>query len=303
MTFKDLNQLVKNITQFNPNSTEGPDIQTYIRDTNFHLEVRPHMTDRDKFYLLRSTSSPEVRSFLDQQPAHVKSNYQLLCETLIKEFKGPESEHGVLIALETKQGRQETLQAYYHRFRQAYFGAHNKLEHEEDVNFKTLWLRNLHPGLSCHLGVMASADTMTIKQLRDLTHRAYIKQKMSSKKGLKTSTVSNSFSQDTSLALEDNQWHDNTFLRKKQRERDSHAADRYHTNRVEKSWDKPRFSSNPQEGNHWKPNWTSKGHQPMHPESLHVGTQQRTHLCTTQLNTAPSMPKNQAVYPQKTWSN
>ncbi|XP_056120071.1 uncharacterized protein LOC130097298 [Rhinichthys klamathensis goyatoka] len=276
MTFKDLNQLVKNITQFNPNSTEGPDIQTYIRDINFHLEVRPHMTDRDRFYLLRSTSSPEVRSFLDRQPAHVKSNYQLLCETLIKEFTGPESEHGVLIAMETKQGRQETPQAYYYRFRQAYLGAHNKPELEEDVNFKTLFLRNLHPGLSHHLGIMACPGTMTIQQLRDLTHKAYIKQKMNSKKGLKTSTVSNSISQDTSLALEDTQWHDNTtVLRKEHRERDSHVADTYYTNRMEMPWDQPRFSSNPQEGNHWKPNWTSKGHQPRHPKALHVGTQQR----------------------------
>ncbi|XDV29278.1 hypothetical protein PO909_032415 [Leuciscus waleckii] len=246
MTFKDLNKLVKNITQFNPNSTKAADIQAHIRDINFHLEVRPHVTDRDRFYLLRSTSSSEVRSFLDRQPAHVKSNYQLLCETLIKEFTGPESEHGVLIALETKQGRQETPQAYYHRFRQAFFGAHNSPEQEEDVNFKTLFLRNLHPGLSHHLNFMACPDTMTIQQLRDLTHKAHIKQKMSSKKGLKTSTVSNSFSQDTSLALEDNQWHDNTtVLRKKHRERDSHADDRYHTNHMEKSWDQPRFSGNP----------------------------------------------------------
>ena len=268
MTLKDLNQLVKNITQFNPNSTEGPDIQAYLRDIDFHLEVRPHMTDRDRLYLIRSTSSPEVRSFLDRQPANVMSNYQLLRETLIKEFTGPESEHGVLIALETKQCRQETPQAYYHRFRQAYLGAHNKPELEEDVNFKTLFLRNLHPGLSHHLGIMACPGTMTIQQLRDLTHKAYVKQKMTSKKGLKTSTVSNSFSQETSLALEDTQWHDNTtILRKEHRERDSHADDTYHTNRMEKSWDQPRFSRNPQEGNNWN--------QQMHPKALYVGNRQR----------------------------
>ncbi|XDV15051.1 hypothetical protein PO909_015199 [Leuciscus waleckii] len=193
MTCKDLNQLVKNITQLH--------------------ESRRH-------------PGPHPR-------------YQL-------PPRGPESEHGVLIALETKQGRQETPQAYYHRFRQVFFGAHNSPEHEEDVNFKTLFLRNLHPGLSHHLGLVACAETMTIQQLRDLTHKAHIKQKMSSKKGLKTSTVSNSFSQDTSLALEDNQWHDNpTVLRKKHRERDSHADDSYHTNRMEKTWNQPRFSGNP----------------------------------------------------------
>ncbi|KAG1927275.1 hypothetical protein F2P79_024370 [Pimephales promelas] len=209
MTFKDLNQLAKNITQFDPNSTEGHSIQAYLQDIDFLLEVRPRMTDRDILYLLRSHIQSRVRSVLDRQPAHVKSNYQLL-----------QSEHGVLVALETKQGRQETPQAYYHRFRQAYFGAHSKPESEEDLNFKTLFLRNLHPGLSRHLGIMACPVTMTLQQLRDLTHKAYIKQKMTSKKGLKTSTVSNSSSQDTSLELEDTQWHDNaTVLHQEHRER------------------------------------------------------------------------------------
>ncbi|KAG1927214.1 hypothetical protein F2P79_024403 [Pimephales promelas] len=250
MTFKDLNQLAKNITQFDPNSTEGHCIQAYLQDIDFLLEVRPHMTDRDILYLLRSTSSQEVRSVLDRQPAHVKSNYQLL-----------QSEHGVLVALETKQGRQETPQAYYHRFRQAYFGAHSKPESEEDLNFKTLFLRNLHPGLSRHLGIMACPVTMTLQQLRDLTHKAYIKQKMTSKKGLKTSTVSNSSSQDTSLALEDTQWHDNaTVLHQEHRECYSHANDSDHSNHVEKSWDPP-------EGNNWN--------QRVHPKAFYVGKRQR----------------------------
>ncbi|KAG1925906.1 hypothetical protein F2P79_025219 [Pimephales promelas] len=228
MTFKDLNQLAKNITQFDPNSTEGHCIQAYLQDIDFLLEVRPHMTDRDILYLLRSTSSQE------------------------------------LVALETKQGRQETPQAYYHRFRQAYFGAHSKPEFEEDLNFKTLFLRNLHPGLSRHLGIMACPVTMTLQQLRDLTHKAYIKQKMTSKKGLKTSTVSNSSSQDTSLALEDTQWHDNaTVLHQEHRERDSHADDSYHSNHVEKSLDQPHFS----EGNNWN--------QRVHPKAFYVGKRQR----------------------------
>ncbi|KAG1924837.1 hypothetical protein F2P79_025901 [Pimephales promelas] len=261
MTLKDLNQLAKNITQFDPNSTEGHSIQAYLQDIDFLLEVRPHLTDRDILYLLRSTSSQEVRSVLDRQPAHVKSNYQLLREILIKEFTSPESEHGVLVALETKQGRQETPQAYYHRFRQAYFGAHSKPESEEDLNFKTLFLRNLHPGLSRHLGIMACPVTMTLQQLRDLTHKAYIKQKMTSKKGLKTSTVSNSSSQDTSLALEDTQWHDNaTVLHQEHRECYSHANDSYHSNHVEKSWDPP-------EGNNWN--------QRVHPKAFYVGKRQR----------------------------
>ncbi len=110
------------------------------------------MTDRDRLYLLRATSSSEVRNFLDRQPSRTKSDYQLLREVLIKEFTDPDSEHGLLTALETKQGRQEAPQAYYNRLRQAYFGAYNEPDLEEDVNFKSLFLRNLHPGVSHHLG-------------------------------------------------------------------------------------------------------------------------------------------------------
>ncbi len=169
MTIKDLDKLSKNISKFNPNSTEGHTIQAHLQDIDFYLEMRPHVTDRDRLYLCRATSSSEVRNFLDRQPSRTKSDYQLLREVLIKEFSDPDSENGLLTALETKQGRQEAPQAYYNRLRQAYFGAHNEPDLEEDVNFKSLFLRNLHPGVSHHLGVMACPRSMTIQQLRDLT--------------------------------------------------------------------------------------------------------------------------------------
>ncbi len=209
MTIKDLDKLSKNVSKFNPNSTGGHTIQAHLQDIDFYLEMRPHVTDRDRLYLLRATSSSEVRNFLDRQPSRTKSDYQLLREVLIKEFTDPDSEHGLLTALETKQGRQEAPQAYYNRLRQAYFGAHNEPDLEEDVNFKSLFLRNLHPGVSHHLGVMACPRSMTIQQLRDLTQKAYNKQKMASKKGNKTSTLWNSVNKDSSLALDDTQMHHN----------------------------------------------------------------------------------------------
>ncbi len=79
--------------------------------------MRPNVTDKDRLYLLRTTSSPEVHSFLDRQPAHTKTDYQLLREALIKEFTDPESEQGLVAALETRQGRHEPPQAYYSRLR------------------------------------------------------------------------------------------------------------------------------------------------------------------------------------------
>ncbi len=231
MTIKDLDKLSKNISKFNPNSTGGHTIQAHLQDVNFYLEMRPHVTDRDRLYLLRATSSSEVRNFLDRQPSRTKSDYQLLREVLIKEFTDPDSEHGLLTALETKQGRQEAPQAYYNRLRQAYFGAHNEPDLEEDVNFKSLFLRNLHPGVSHHLGVMACPRSMTIQQLRDLTQKAYNKQKMASKKGDKTSTLLNSVNKDSSLALDDTQMHHKTrVLHQEHRERDPHVHESYQPN-------------------------------------------------------------------------
>ncbi len=53
-------------------------------------------------------------------------------------------------------------------------------------------------------------ESLTIQQLRDLTQKAYNKQKMASKKGNKTATLLNSVNKDASLALDDTQLHHNT---------------------------------------------------------------------------------------------
>ncbi len=78
-----------------PNSQN---VQAYLQDIDFHLEMRPNVTDKDKLYLLRTTSSPEVRSFLDRQPANTKTDYQRLQKALIKEFADPESDQGLVAA-------------------------------------------------------------------------------------------------------------------------------------------------------------------------------------------------------------
>ncbi len=57
-------------------------------------------------------------------------------------------------------------QAYYNRLRQAYFGTRNESDMEDELNFKTLFLRNLHPGISHHLGVLACPRTMHTVPMR-----------------------------------------------------------------------------------------------------------------------------------------
>ncbi len=104
LNLKDLDKLARNIGKFNPSVPNSQNVQAYLQDIDFHLEMRPNIMDKDKLYLIRTTSSPEVRSFLDWQPGNTKIDYQLLQKALIKEFADPESDQGLVAVLETRQG-------------------------------------------------------------------------------------------------------------------------------------------------------------------------------------------------------
>ena len=187
---KELDKLARNIPAFNPSPAGGSsDVHSYLTDIDFHLQTVANITTWDKLYLLRITSNRAVRSFLDRQPESVKANYTQLRQALIREYSDPESDQGIIAAMDLKQARLETPQAYYDRLRQAYFGPQNIAGMEDDINFKTLFLRNLHPSQSSHLGVLVCPRTMSIQQLRDLAHKAYIKQKTMSEKPGKYPTV------------------------------------------------------------------------------------------------------------------
>ncbi|XP_016407633.1 uncharacterized protein LOC107739903 [Sinocyclocheilus rhinocerous] len=259
LDLKDLDKLARNIGKFTPSVPGSQDVQAYLQDVDFHLEMRLNVTDKDRLYLLRTTASPDVRSFLDRQPAHTKADYHLLREALIKEFADPESEQGLVAALETRQGRHESPQAYYSRLRRAYFGTRNEPNMEDDLNFKTLFLRNLHPGVSHHLGVLACPRTMNAQQLRDLAQKAYGKQKMASEKGAKTPTVLDFNTQSQGLALEGAQHQDHAKPPHKEwntpssnRERDSHAGTR--PKQRNNRWDGPRGRQH-SPGRHWEKPW------------------------------------------------
>ncbi len=136
-----------------------------------------------------------------------------------------------MAALETRQGRHKPPQAYYSRLRRAYFGTRNEHDMEDELNFKTLFLRNLHPGVSHHLGVLACPRTMNAQQLRDLAQKAYGKQKMASEKNAKTPAILNFNPQSQGLELEGAQRQDNAKPLPREwnapssnKERDSHAG-------------------------------------------------------------------------------
>ncbi len=264
LDLKDLDKLAQNVGKFNPSVPNSQNVQAYLQDIDFHLEMRPNVTDKDKLYLLRTTSCPEVRSFLDWQPVNTKTDYQRLRKALIKEFADPESDQGLVAALETKQGHHETPQAYYSRLRQAYFGTRNESDMEDELNCKTLFMRNLHPGISHHLGVVACPRTMNTQQLRDLVQKAYCKLKMTSEKSAKTPAVLDFNTQHHELVLEGTQRKDSTKPPHREwnaslsnRERDSHAGTRP-KQRYDR-WDGPRGRQH-SPGRHWDKSWDQARH-------------------------------------------
>ncbi len=266
LDLKDLDKLARNVGKFNPSVPNSQTVQAYLQDIDFHLEMRPNVTDKDKLYLLRTTSSPEVRSFLDRQPVNTKTDYQRLRKALIKEFADPESDQGLVAALETRQGRHEPPQAYYSRLRQAYFGTRNDSDMEDELSFKTLFLRNLHPGISHHLGVLACPRTMNTQQLRDLVQKAYYKQKMASEMSTKTPAVLDFNTQRHELALEGTQRQDSAKPPHRKwnappsnRERYSHADTRP-KQRYDR-WDGPRGRQR-SPGRHWDKSWDRSWNQP-----------------------------------------
>lgn len=111
-------------------------------------------------------------------------------------------ETGLTAALAIKQGRQELPHQYYHRLRKAYFGFRNEPNMEEDLNFKSLFVQNLHPTTSHHLGVAACPRTMSSHQLRELALKGFSKQKMASAKNTDHNTVLNIETRKPALRLE-----------------------------------------------------------------------------------------------------
>ncbi|KAL1247997.1 hypothetical protein QQF64_023373 [Cirrhinus molitorella] len=65
----------------------------------------PNVSVRDRLYLIRITSSRKVRKFLSRQSDAVKADYKQLQQALIKEFSDPESEQGLVAAMDLKQNR------------------------------------------------------------------------------------------------------------------------------------------------------------------------------------------------------
>lgn len=154
-TDRDLDKIAQNSPCFEPNLEGSHDTSIYLKDIDFYLRKFPNATIDDQIYLIKVTSSCDVSSFIEREPANVKGNYDLLCQALEEEFSDHLTQTGLTAALSIKQGRQESPQEYYYRMRQAYFDSQNEPGMEEDLNFKSLFVQNLHPTTSHHVGVAA----------------------------------------------------------------------------------------------------------------------------------------------------
>ncbi len=176
---------------------------------------------------------------------------------------------------------------------------------EDELNFKTLFLRNLYPGISHHLGILACQRTMNTQQLRDLVQKAYGKQKMASEKSAKTPAVLDFNIQSQGLALEGAQLQDSAKPPHREwiaplsnKERNSHAGtrpkqryDRWdgvcgrqrspgrhwdklwdqarpHESQWKRAWNQPSSFGNSREKSSWEFNGNSKGKRQTHPGAI-----------------------------------
>ncbi len=52
LDLKYLDKLARNTGKFTPSVPNSPNVQAYLQDIDFHLEMRPNITDKDRLYLL-----------------------------------------------------------------------------------------------------------------------------------------------------------------------------------------------------------------------------------------------------------
>ncbi len=175
---------------------------------------------------------------------------------------------------------------------------------KDELNFKTLFLRNLHPGIGHHLGVLACPRTMNAQQLRDLAQKAYGKKKMASEKSAKSPAVLDFNTQSQGLALEGAQCQDSTKPPHREwnappsnKEQDSHA-DTQHKQRYDR-WNWPHGHQR-SPGRHWDKSWDqSRPHESQWERSWN----QPTHLKTQERKAHGNSIETPREMTNSPWSN
>uniref|UniRef100_A0A3B3C670 Uncharacterized protein n=1 Tax=Oryzias melastigma TaxID=30732 RepID=A0A3B3C670_ORYME len=199
---RELDKISRNLTRFEPTPGGSNDPCAYLDDIEFYLRKYSDATIQDKIYLIKLSSSREVIRFIERQPEVTRRDWFFLRQAIEREFSDYTTQSGLIVAMSVKQGRHEPPQHYYYRLFQAYFGTRNEPGMEEDLNFKSLFLQNLHPGTSHHLGVFANPHTATINYLRELAALGFQKQKQFNPKSSEPTVLVTATAEPSSLELE-----------------------------------------------------------------------------------------------------
>lgn len=167
-----LKELACDIEVFNP-ETPGNSIELYLKDVHFALSYLPDITMSDKLFILRTTTTQAVHSFIDRQSPAISNDFNELCKALAAEFTLHENPYtSRLSAFKIKQGRHESPREYYERLREMYFAGKDYPDAKEDPLFKHLFVANLYPTVRKQLALFNIEKTWA-SELRQLAIRAW----------------------------------------------------------------------------------------------------------------------------------
>lgn len=167
--FKELTFLAEDMSIFDPDNSDQH-IDDYLRELDMRLVDLPHASDRERILFLQKTSSRAVKKFIQTQPRSVQDNYTQLRQAMTEEFSSAVDEiDGIVAALQIKHSRLENPRDFYQRLRHTYFQGRNAPGLEENPQFKSMFLRNLHPSIRVHVALMTLKGIPSMHELRKIT--------------------------------------------------------------------------------------------------------------------------------------
>ena len=171
--FDMLEFLAKDIEQFDPDNCDH-NIDNYFRELDLNLSDVPNATEREKVKLVLKTSSTAVHKFIHSLPSSVTCNFTELRQALVEEFSSTADEiTSIITASQIKHSRRENPKDYFRRLRHVYFQGKNAPGLEENPNFKSLFLRNLHPCIRTHVVLMTQEGKPSMQQIRKMSQVAW----------------------------------------------------------------------------------------------------------------------------------
>ena len=175
-----LKSVAKCISFFDPEPTGSTETHTYLEDIEYHLAEYGPVDATTKVKLICLTASRDVVSFIRRQSRRVAQDWNALRQAIIDEYADSRSTGSITSAILIHQGHDEQVDSYYTRLRMAFFGYVNTVNMEEDLNFKALFIANLHPSVKKHIPLGTDHRTKRALDLRRLAREAFSREHSSS---------------------------------------------------------------------------------------------------------------------------